>query len=250
MPQRTGLETTMKLLVMIMLTAIASASAQDEEPSYWQGSLSAGGLFTSGNTDVSQLDASLAVTRFLDGPGFRADLETSVSFGSQEGATYREKYLGELGFTYQLTENNYATASGYWTKDEFTGINREYGASAGLGRRLVHTEAFTASTEVGAGFLSRENTQLEQLETSTGYTGLDMALLISEGWKLTEVFRLTVDFQDSDNYSMESVLEASSSITGKLSLVTGYDVTFHNLPPVEGNERTDTALRLQLRLDI
>lgn len=239
----------MKLFIILAAIA-ASAYAQEGETSSWQGSLSAGGLFTSGNTDVSQLDAGLEVTRLLAGPRFRTDLEVSISFGSQEGVAYREKYLGLLGFTYQLTENNYATASGYWTKDEFTGINREYGASAGLGRRLVHSDVFTASMEAGAGFLSRENTQAERLETSTGYTGLEMALLVSDDWKLTEAFRLTVDFQDSDNYSMESVLEASSSITGELSLVTGYDVTFHNLPPVEGNEKTDTALRLQLRLDI
>ncbi len=239
----------MKLLI-ILTAIVAAASAQEGETSCWEGSLSAGGLFTSGNTDVSQLDTGLELTRFLAGPRFRADLETSISFGSQDGVAYREKYLGVLGFTYQLTENNYATTSGYWTKDEFTGINREYGASAGLGRRLVHTEDFTASMETGAGFLSRENTQAERLETSTGYTGLEMALLVSDNWKLTEAFRLTVDFQDSDNYSMESVLEASSSIMGELSLVTGYDVSFYNLPPVEGNEKTDTALRLQLRLDI
>lgn len=249
MPDRNGLEISMKLFIILAAIA-ASAYAQEGETSSWQGSLSAGGLFTSGNTDVSQLDAGLEVTRLLAGPRFRTDLEVSISFGSQEGVAYREKYLGLLGFTYQLTENNYATASGYWTKDEFTGINREYGASAGLGRRLVHSDVFTASMEAGAGFLSRENTQAERLETSTGYTGLEMALLVSDDWKLTEAFRLTVDFQDSDNYSMESVLEASSSITGELSLVTGYDVTFHNLPPVEGNEKTDTALRLQLRLDI
>ena len=238
----------------VLLTAFLLAAAvygQDEVTAeVWEGSLSAGGLFTSGNTEVSQVDAGLELTRLLAGPDFTVKLKSSATYGRQEEETYQESYLSTLTLTYRFTENNYATASGYWTRDDFAGVSHEYGATAGLGRRLIHTGDFSASLEAGAGFLSRENTQGEELETSTGYTGLDLELLLGDSWTLTEDYTFTLDLQDSDNYSMESVFEAASSITGSLSLVLGYDLVYHNVPPVEGNEKTDTAMRVQLRLSI
>lgn len=235
------------------LTALAVVTmvlAQDPETPSWEGFLSAGGLFTSGNTEVSQIDAGLGLGRQLAGERFRGDLEVAASYGSRDGEAYLEKYRSGLAFLFSMTENNYATAGGYWTRDEFTGISHEWGLTAGLGRKLIRTGSLTVSMEAGAGLLNRENTAGETLETSTGYTGLDFELLPGGSWTLTESFRFTTDFQDSENYSMESVLEASSSITGSLSLVTGYDVVFHNVPPVEGNEKTDTSLRIQLRLGL
>ncbi|OPL17769.1 MAG: hypothetical protein AVO35_08910 [Candidatus Aegiribacteria sp. MLS_C] len=235
---------------LVALAAVTMALAQDAETPSWEGFLSVGGLFTSGNTEVCQIDTGLEIGRRLAGQRFRGDLEASASYGSRDGEAYLEKYRSTLTFIFTMTGNNYATAGGYWTRDEFTGIGHEWGITAGLGRKLVRTGSLTVSMEAGAGLLNRENTDGETLETSAGYTGLDFELLPGGSWTLAESFRFTTDFQDSDNYSMESVLEANSSITGSLSLVTGYDVVFHNVPPVEGNEKTDTSLRVQLRLGI
>jgi|GEM_PF-1573603 len=241
----------MKYVLPTALVIAAAAFGQDEVTvDAWEGSLSAGGLFTSGNTEVSQVDAGLELTRLLAGPDFTVKLKSSATYGRQEQETYQESYLSTLTLKYRFTESNYATASSYWMRDDFAGISHEYGATAGLGRRLLHTGDFSASLEAGAGFLSRENTQGDELETSTGYAGLDLELLLGETWSLTEGFTLTLDLQESDNYSMESVFEAASSLTGSLSLVLGYDLVYHNIPPVEGNEKTDTAMRVQLRLAI
>lgn len=211
--------------------------------------VSLGGLATSGNSDVKQLDAGLGLTGYPS-----SDLETgfnaAASYGSQEGETYLEKYLTQGTLKYSFTSSDYAASMVYWTRDEFSGVNSEYGATAGYGRNLFAEGDFTASLEVGAGYLSRENTLGEELSTSTWYSGTQMLWSLSDSWQLTEAARFTGDFQDSGNYSMESITEASSSITGNLSFVLGFDMAYYNLPPVEGNEKTDTALRVQLRLDV
>lgn len=208
-----------------------------------------GGLMTSGNSDVKQLDAGFGLTG-NPSSSLETGFTATASYGSQDEEAYLEKYLSQGTLKYSFTANDYAASRLYWTRDEFSGVSREYGATAGYGRNLFTQGDFTASLEAGAGYLSRENTLEDELATSTWYGGARMAWTISDSWQLTEIARFTGDFQDSGNYSLENVAEASSSITGNLSFVMGYDITYHNLPPVEGNEKTDTALRVQLRLDV
>ena len=236
----------MRILAVLIVAAAAAVSAAEGQ---WEGQASIGGLVTSGNSEVTQLDSGLELARQLL-PFLTADMRASASYGSQEGDTYREKYMTETGLRWDISGSSYARLRGYWTRDDFSGISHEYGASAGLGRSLLSSAAFQATMEAGAGLLHRKSTADSILETSTGYLSLNLEWGATEIWTFTEEAKLTNDFQDSENYTMESVLEASSSITGNLSFLVGYDITYHNLPPVEGNERTDTALRLQLRLGI
>ena len=240
---------TMRFLMIVLLVA-ALAIAQEDSSSPWTGTVSLGSLFTSGNTDSKQIDAGLEFSREIAGPVFVVGLEATASYGSQDDETYREKYLTAGTLHYDITVNNFTTARGYWTRDELAGISREYGSSAGLGRSFINRDAFQIAMDAGAGFLTRESTADSTLETSIWYSGLNLNWDISDSWKLTESVRFDGDIQDSENYFIESSLEASSSITGSLSFVLGYDSTHYNLPPVEGNEKTDTALRLQLRLAI
>jgi len=241
----TKVKTAVVLLVMATL-----CFSQDEVSSPWAGAVSLGSLFTTGNTEVKQVDAGLELSRELVGTVFTAGLEANASYGSQGDETYREKYLTAATLSYSFTENNFASSRGYWTKDELSGISSEYGVSAGLGRRFINSDAVQVSATAGAGFLTRENTADSTLETSIWYTGLNLAWELTDSWSLAESARLDGDFQNSDNYFVESVLEASSSITGNLSFVIGYDVSYYNLPVIEGGKNTDTAMRLQLRLAI
>jgi len=211
--------------------------------------VSLGGLATSGNSDVKQLDAGFDLTG-NPSSSLETGLNAAASYGSQDEETYLEKYLAQGTLKYSFTASDYTASRVYWTRDEFSGVSREYGATAGYGRNLFAEGEFTVSLEAGAGYLSRENTLGEELSTSTWYGGTTMFWSISDSWQLNETARFTGDLQDSGNYSMESMTEASSSITGNLSFVLGFDVTYYNLPPVEGNEKTDTALRVQLRLDV
>jgi len=236
----------MRTAAALMAAAAVAALAAEGQ---WEGQASLGGLVTSGNSEVTQLDSGLELARPLL-PYLTADMKASASYGSQEGDTYREKYSAETGLRWDISASSYSRLRGYWTRDELSGISHEYGASVGLGRSILSSSAFQASMEAGAGLLHRESTEDSILETSTGYLSLDLEWGATEVWTITEEATLINDFQDSENYTMESVLEASSSITGNLSFLVGYDITYHNLPPVEGNDKTDTALRLQLRLAI
>lgn len=239
----------MKIFMALMLVASLSF-AQSETPPVWNGAISLGSLFTSGNTDIKQIDSALELFRHLAGPSFVAGFEATASYGSQHENTYREKYLTAGTLRYDITENNFTSARTYWTKDELAGISGEYGTSGGFGRLFVNRDVFQLAMDAGAGFVSRENTADSLLETSIWYTGLNMNWNLSDSWTIMESARLNGDFQDSENYYMEGTVEATSSITGSLSFVMGYDLTYYNLSPVDGNEKTDTALRLQLRFTI
>lgn len=213
------------------------------------GTISLGGLLTSGNSDVRQLDSGLGITG-NPSPSLETGFTLAASYGSQDEETYLEKYLSEGTLKYSFTENNYAASRAYWTRDEFSGVSHEYGATAGYGRRLASGGEFSASLEAGGGYYSRENTLEETLETATWYGGTMLEWRLSDSWTVTEDARLTGDLQDSGNYSLKSVLEAASDITGSLSFVMGFDIAYHNQPPVQGSEKTDTALRVQLRYGI
>ena len=231
----------MKLTIALCFVTALSAIA-------FEASVNAGGLFTSGNSDVKQIDAGLE----LYGQPVLM-LETGLvligSYGKQGDETYREKYFAEGSIKYSFTESNFAAARAYWSQDEISGIGSESGLSAGLGRELISGGPFTATLEAGAGILKRESTENVILETSTWYSGIDLEWQISDSWAIVESAIFTGDLQDSENYYIGSVLEARSAITGSLSFITGYDVMHYNQPPTPGNEKTDTALRIQLRFD-
>ena len=236
----------MKTFIIVLLVTSLSF-AQEETPPVWSGAISLGSLFTSGNTDIKQIDSGLELFRELAGPSFVAGLEATASYGSQDETTYREKYLTAGSLRYDISENYFVFSRTYWTKDELAGIEKEYGSSAGFGRMLVQNDTFEIALDTGAGYFSRENTADSLLETSFFHTGLNMGINLSDFWMITESARFYGDFQDSDNYLFENTFEANSSITGSLSFVMGYDLSYYNLPPIEGNEKADTALRLQLR---
>ena len=204
-------------------------------------------MVTSGNSDVIQLDSGLEIT---EKPSEAMELGFTflASYGSQDDAVYLEKYLTEVRAEYSISERNFASARTYWTRDEFAGISHEYGGIAGLGRRLLSSGSFMTALEAGGGYLSRENTAQEELNTATWYAGMEMEWSPSSEWKLNETATVKGDFNDSDNYYIGSLLEATSTITGNLSLSTSFQVEHYNVPPVQGNEKTDTALKVQLRL--
>jgi putative salt-induced outer membrane protein YdiY len=236
----------MRTAAAVILALAAMAAAQDDGG--WQGSASLGGLFTSGNTEASQIDAGLELTRSLNGESLTGELAATASYGSQEEETYREAYLTEAGLRWNITEVTYSRLAGYWTRDEISGISDEYGASVGLGRSLLSRGGFEAGLETGAGLLRRTSTADSVLKTSTGYLQMELAWSNDGAWSLTQDAKLTNDFQDSENWSLSSASEASSAIAGNLSFLIGFDVIHRNLPAVVGSEKTDTALRLQLRL--
>ncbi len=231
----------MKLIIALCFVSALSVFA-------FEASVNAGGLVTSGNSDVKQIDVGLE----LSGHPVQM-LETGLvltgSYGRQGDSTYREKYFVDGSIKYSFTENNYAAARAYWTQDEVSGISSESGLSAGLGREMISGGPFSATLEAGAGFLKRESTENVILETSTWYSGTDLEWQISDSWTIVESATFTSDLQDSENYYIGSVLEARSAITGSLSFIMGYDVIHYSQPPTPGNEKTDTALRVQLRFD-
>lgn len=215
----------------------------------WEADITLGGLFTTGNTEASRFDTALKVSRSL-GRTLTGSLQAGASYGSQNRETYREKYLTRAILRWDFTESDFALARGYWSRDEFSGVRNEYGSSAGYGRRLISGEAFRISAEAGAGYLIRKNVEDATLKTSTWYSGLELGWDISDSFLLTETAVFSGDLEDSANYSLESTLEVSSAITGNLAMLVGYHISHHNLPPVEGSEKTDTALIIQLRLDL
>lgn len=236
--------------ITFLCALVAIASAQEQESSPWSVELSLGGLFTSGNTELAQVDAELEVSRTLTSPEFTVNLLAATSYGSQSGVNYIERYMTLLNLKYEISEKLYASADGRWYSNEFIGISNEYRTSMGMGYRILHGETFGISVDAGAGLYNRENTAGDRLETSIGYVGLRSQLALSDSWTISEVAFITADLQDLENFYLESYFEAESSILQNLSFVLGYNVVYFTVPPIEGLKETDTTLRLLLRFTL
>lgn len=234
--------------MIVPVVMLLSLSARGDSP--WAGEFSLGGLFTGGNSESAQFDSGLSVSRWLAGPELTGIIQGEASYGRQNEQTYREKYGTSGTVRWDFSPVDFTNLKGYWARDEFAGVDRELGVSLGYGRRLGTGEQFSASVETGAGLLSRRDVEDSILETSTWYTGLDLAWQASAVFGVTENSVFQGDFNEADNYTFQSTLEAVSTITGNLAFLLGYDLTYRNIPPMEGGESTDTALRAQLRLAI
>ena len=237
----------MKILLIITLVLAALTSAQVEGTPPWSLALSLGGILTSGNTELVQVDGELEVSRVLTGPEFTAGILASASYGRQGGMQFLERYLTLLNLRYEFSDKTYSTADGRWYRNEFIGIRDEFRISVGIGHTVLSSERLLVSTGAGIGMYNRRSTSGERLETPLGYAGVEAELSLSESFFITETAYINTDLKDLGNYYLESHSEVTSSISGNLSLVLGYDVISFTVPPVEGMKATDTTLRLLLR---
>jgi putative salt-induced outer membrane protein YdiY len=255
----------MALLVAVMPsvqaqvdTKMASAGiapadkAADEGP--WSAKVAGGYAKTSGNSDSSAAnfkgEGRYDQDRWHHMLGGTAILTSSAADRDSPSDTTAEAYWAGLKSQYDLTPAWYGFGSLDWYKDRFSAYDHQLYEAAGLGWRILRSEAHKLDLELGVG---AKQAKLVSGDDQNEAIGLLRGLYT---WQISEnaafVQKLAV-LSGSDNTYSESVSELKAGVIGNLSLVLGYtwkhnsDVEIDtSLLPPRAFDKTDTYTTISL----
>lgn len=223
--------------------ASSASGAPAEEPVYpqWSGSVGLGLFSASGNTESTSVN--LDIEAGLEYERWRHALAVTAYAASEDGEDTAERYSGRLQSNYQLTERTYLFAAGRYETDRFGAFDRRASLTAGVGRRLVATDALELDAEAGAGYRVSEpdGTNERNGESVVSLRG-DLA------WRLSATSAFTQELEvisGSDNTATRSVTGLESDLTGDLALKVTYTVE-HNSDVPADTENTDTFTAITL----
>lgn len=210
------------------------AFAEDFKPV--TGEVGAGYLSSSGNSDTTDLQASIklqyqptAESRWQH--NFGAFAFTSSTDEQQT----TERYAVDAKSAYNFSEFNYVFGTLNFEKDRFSGVDTRYAGTVGYGRRLLNGPVHVLNLELGAGARHSELPD-ESSETDAIVRGF-----LDYRWKLTDHSRFAQTFlaelgEENNFYVSDSSLHLD--IMGGLSAKLGY-VIKHNSDVPAGIEKTD-----------
>lgn len=206
----------------------------------WSGSIGAGALVTSGNSETTNFNGNLKAK--LEQERFRHNFLAAALLAENGSEKTAEKYLLGYKIDYKLTSYSYLFADLRAEFDEFSGFERQTSETIGYGRRLMDTVSNTLDLEGGVG-VRQNKLSTGDSETETVLRGaVDYLHKFSE---TSEFHQGVLVLAGEDNTSIDTVSAIKANIIGSLALEAAFKVK-HNTDPPAGKEETDTATSLSL----
>ncbi len=160
-----------KALLVITLAWGGSAEAGRDIDYGWIGTASLGGSITTGNTDTSNINASLKET--YRGKQWHHKVELGLLESRDQGRATAQRYLASYRLMYRLYPDVNFFSDLRWVADEFAGYDSQVYETFGYGHRLVDGLWDTFEIELGVG-LNQNKLTSNGTESSTvlraGYT--------------------------------------------------------------------------------
>jgi putative salt-induced outer membrane protein len=231
------------LIALFVVFAMATGVCAQEKK--WSDQAELSFVDTGGNTEVTSLSAK-NVLQYKFSEKVQAEWKLGALYGETDGEKTAESYFSDLRLDYLFTERFYSFVLGGWSQDEFAGIDSRYYAGPGLGYKFLKGPKHILLGEVGANYVNEEYTD----DTDEGYT--EGRAYASYEYAFTEKNRFSQsveylhDFEDGDNYTVNSETALISALSDYLSLKTSYVIKYDNQPIPSTLEEKDTILSVTL----
>ncbi len=230
------------IFIMIMLVTPALVFSQENK---WQDEAELSYVSTGGNTDVTSLSAkNKLIYKFTDRLSGNWDL--SALYGETDGDKTAERYATELRLDYAINERIYVGGAGGWLQDEFAGIEQRLYLGPTAGYKFILGPKHFLSAETGLDYVTEEYTNDKDADFMRGRAMGLYDFLLSEKSKFTQSLEYLHDFDNADNYNINSVTALITSLSDTFSIKTSYEVHFDNEPVPDSLEETDTILSVAL----
>jgi putative salt-induced outer membrane protein len=206
----------------------------------WSGSGEAGGFISSGNTDTQGVAIGVNVTK--ETRKWKHTLRGFVDYQRQDDVTTRERYFAGYEGNFNITPNLYALLTLSWERDPFSGFDRRFAQSLGLGYKIINSESVKLSVEGGPA--------LRQTKFTDGVTDNAFAARVAGNfaWQINEGLEFTQSgllFYDSFNTSTQAISALTAKLSGALSARASFQFNSESNPPL-GRENTDTVSRVTI----
>ncbi len=226
--------------------AKAQAAAREEKLASqgfldgWSGTGEAGGNVSTGNTSNTGIAVGVTVTK--ESRRWKHNLRGLVDYQRQDGTTTRERYFAGYEGNFNITPRFFALGTLAWERDTFSGFDRRFSESLGLGYRLVAAPTLRLSVEAGPALRQTNFTNGVTSNTFAGRAAGNFWWQIRSGLEFSQ--NATV-FYDSFNTSFQALSSLTFQLTGALKARASFQFNSESNPPL-GSEKTDTISRLTL----
>lgn len=234
----------LKRLLLALCLFPMTLNAADEvaaEPSSWKGEGELGYTSTSGNTDSTNLNASLAISReqglwkhAASIKAIRNEVDDETSADSKVLKLRSERSIGEKAYLFGKFR---------YEEDEFSGYDSQSAISVGAGSRFIENETHLLDASAGVGYRSLEASDTGDTEEDAIVTAdLHYVYKISETATFSET--ILVESGDENTYT-EADTALKTQINGNLSAKISYLIKRNSDVP-DGTDKQDEILTLSL----
>jgi len=227
-----------------MVMAVAVETLAKEKEKIWSDEAELSFVDTAGNTEVTTLSAKNNFVYRL-APERRIAWKLAVLYGETEGEKTAESYFTELRAEEDLSEKVGAYLLGGWLKDTFAGVDPRYYVGLGAIYKFLPGPVHLLVGEAGLTYTTEDYTDGTDKEFIGGRVFMKYELAFHENAKFTQTVEWLPDFENTDDWLLNSETAVLAALNSYLSLRTSYVVKYDN-EPVAGLEDTDTILSVAL----
>jgi len=230
------------VLLLVVITSVGYAEEGEERR--WEDEAELSYVDTSGNSEVTTLSAKNKLTyQFSDKTSGRWKFQALN--GESDGQRDAESYFTELRGNYAPTERYYNYLSANWLKDRFADIDYRYTFGAGSGYKFLQGPGHFLLGEAGLTYTIEKLINDSDTEYLGGRLYSEYEYQISDDTKFSQSVEALLDFEDTQNYMLNSETALITAINSVFSFKTSYVIKYDNAPS-ENSDDTDTVLAASL----
>ena len=199
---------------------------------------------TSGNSEVTTLAAKNKLTYHFN-ENWSGLWKFRALNGESDGQRDAESYFTEFRGDYAPTERMYYYGSANWLKDRFTDIDSRYTLGGGSGYKFVVGPKHFLLAEAGLTYTIEELMDDSDREYLGGRLYTEYEYHISDDTKFTQSLEALLDFEDMQNYMLNSETALITAINSVFSFKTSYVIKYDH-EPADNSDDTDTILAASL----
>lgn len=164
---------------------------------------------------------------------------------TRTSTTGTETYYGNLRYDHNLTERLQWFGSAGWERNLPAGLEARYTGLAGLGYWWIKADRTKFFTDAGAGY-TKENQVVRPAGTDDHFAtfrlGVKVERKLFETSLFTSELNVSDSLKDSQNYLGVWRNAFTTTLSSRLALKVGYDVTYANKPAFVGVDVVQTPV--------
>jgi putative salt-induced outer membrane protein len=243
----TVIRTLLYAAVLLLLATSASFAQEEEEGKKepaWTGELGLAFLATSGNSDTETFGIDFILEREPDPWGLTA--LARFNRAEDSGVKTAERYFAQARARRALSDRweYFFGLSG--ERDQFAGFDLRAIAETGASYKAIDSPKHRLAFDGGVTWTDEDRIEPEPDTESLGaLAGLIYEWKISETSSLTQRLVIYPNFDESDDWRVDSDTALTADISTLFAVKLSYEIRYRNLP-IGTNDDTDTTTRVSL----
>ena len=230
-------------VALCMCVALVSAAYAEEKK--WADEAELSFVSTGGNTELISLSGK-NLLKYTFTEKLLGTWRVGALYGEDDNVKTAERYFTDLRLNYSFSDRIYLFGIAGWLQDKFTGIESRYYIGPGAGYAFFTGPKHFLNAEAGLNFVSEDYINDTEEDFLEGRLYGLYEYLFSKKNKFSQSLEFLHDFDDSDNYRINSETAFITALSDYLSLKTSYEIKHDNKPVPATLKETDTILSVTL----